>query len=211
MKEFNRKNHWETVYKTKELKDVSWYQKSPETSLEFIKYFQIPKTAKIIDVGGGDSLLVDHLLQLGYQNVTVLDISETSLNRAKERLGSLADHVNWIVEDIVNFKPKETYDFWHDRATSHFLTEKAEIDTYIAAIQDNLNPNGILVMGSFSKDGPKKCSGIEVTQYSEQSMNDLVKPHFEKVKCSYVDHRTPFDTTQNFVFCGFRKVENTLQ
>ncbi|WP_378182602.1 class I SAM-dependent methyltransferase [Aquimarina sp. SS2-1] len=211
MKESDRKNHWEHVYKTKELKDVSWYQKSPETSLDFIKFFKIPKNAKIIDVGGGDSFLVDHLLQLGYTDITVLDVSETALKRAKERLGILAENVVWIVADIVDFKPKETYDFWHDRATSHFLTDKAEIDNYIKSIQNNLNPNGILVVGSFSEQGPTKCSGIDVKQYSEESMNNLVKPYFEKIKCAYVDHQTPFDTTQNFIFCGFRKLERTLK
>src|SRR5687767_13401180 len=116
MKEFNRKEHWEKIYNTKELKDVSWYQPVPETSLDFIRHFKVPETAKIIDIGGGDSLFVDHLLEEGYQDITVMDISEASLNRAKLRLGKKAAKVKWIVADAANFNPPEQYDFWHDRA-----------------------------------------------------------------------------------------------
>ncbi len=205
MVDFNREEHWETIYKTKELKDVSWYQKIPQTSLDFIDQFSTSKTAKIIDVGGGDSFLVDHLLTMGYQDITVLDISETAINKAKERLGSLAKNVKWIVEDITNFRPTEIYDIWHDRATFHFLNEQSEINTYLKVIQNSISPEGALIIGAFSEDGPKKCSGIDITQYSEESINELVKDHFTKIKCTYIDHETPFDTTQNFVFCEFRK------
>lgn len=207
MKDFDRKKHWETIYTTKELKDVSWYQKTPLTSIDFITQFEFPKTAKIIDVGGGDSLLVDHLLDLGYNNVTVLDISETAIQKAKNRLGHLAQKVTWIVADIANFKPIEEYDIWHDRAAFHFLKDKEEINHYIHSIQCGTQPNGVLILGTFSKNGPKKCSGIDITQYSEQSMNNLVENSFKKVKCIYEDHETPFDTSQNFIFCTFKKLK----
>ncbi len=205
MEDFNRKNHWETVYKTKELKEVSWYEKAPKTSLDFIAYFKVPKTAKIIDVGGGDSLLVDHLLALGYKDITVLDISETALHKAKERLGNQAENVKWIVADVANFKPIENYDVWHDRATFHFLNKKEEINNYLDTIQHSITTRGALIIGTFSEDGPTKCSGIDITQYSEKSMNNIMKDQFDKEKCTYIDHSTPFNTTQNFIFCGFRK------
>lgn len=206
MENFNRKKHWENIYQTKQLNEVSWFEPTPETSLNFVKQFYIPKTAKIIDIGGGDSLLVDYLLDLGYQDVTVLDISEAALNRAKERLGDRAKRVKWIVADAATFKPAEKYDFWHDRAAFHFLTNETEIENYIDTVQQSISPNGVLVIGTFSEQGPKKCSGIEIKQYSERTMTDRLKMFFEKVKCITVEHKTPFNTIQNFIFCSFRKL-----
>ena len=206
MGNFDRKNHWENIYNTKELKDVSWFQVRPETSLDFFKQFNVPTTAKIIDIGGGDSLLVDHLLDLGYQDISVLDISESAIERAKIRLGQKANNVKWIVADAATFVPTEQYDIWHDRAAFHFLTEENEISNYLETAQKNINPKGILVIGTFSEQGPKKCSGIEIKQYSETSMTDRLKIFFEKIKCITVDHITPFDTIQNFVFCSFKKL-----
>lgn len=206
MGNFDRKNHWENIYNTKELKDVSWFQVRPETSLDFFKQFNVSTTAKIIDIGGGDSLLVDHLLDLGYQDISVLDISESAIERAKIRLGQKANNVKWIVADAATFVPTEQYDFWHDRAAFHFLTEENEISNYLETAQKSINPKGILVIGTFSEQGPKKCSGIEIKQYSETSMTDRLKIFFEKIKCITVDHITPFDTIQNFVFCSFKKL-----
>lgn len=203
--EFNREEHWEKIYNTKELKDVSWYQPIPETSLDFIDQFHVSKTAKIIDIGGGDNLFVDHLLALGYEDVTVLDISATSLEKAKQRLGDKAGKVKWIVADAASFVPCEQYDFWHDRAAFHFLTTEEDIHNYISALQKGIRPDGILVLGTFSEQGPKKCSGIEIRQYSETSMTERVKRFFNKIKCITVDHKTPFDTIQNFIFCSFQK------
>jgi SAM-dependent methyltransferase len=207
MGNFDRQKHWENIYQTKELKDVSWFQPTPETSLDFFKQFEVPKTAKIIDIGGGDSFLVDYLLDLGYKDITVLDISITAIERAKKRLGENANKVKWIVADASNFEPPETYDFWHDRAAFHFLTEEDEISKYLETAQQNINPTGILVIGTFSEQGPKKCSGIEIKQYSERTMTDRLKLFFDKIKCITVDHKTPFDTIQNFVFCSFKKLQ----
>jgi len=187
------------------LEEVSWYQPTPETSLAFIKEFNVSKTAKIIDIGGGDSFFVDHLLDLGYQDITVLDISETALSKAKQRLGEKSNRVKWIVEDAGTFKPTEQYDFWHDRAAFHFLTEDNEIESYIDTVKQNIKPTGILVIGSFSEQGPIKCSGIEIKQYSESSLESRFKEHLNKIECFTVDHRTPFNTNQNFVFCSFRR------
>lgn len=205
MEEFDRKKHWEQIYQTKQLNEVSWYQPTPDTSLNFFDQFKIPKEAKIIDVGGGDSLLVDHLLDRGYADITVLDISESALLRAKLRLGDQAARVKWIIADAASFLPVEQYDFWHDRAAFHFLTQEKEIENYINTVQKSIKPSGILVIGTFSEQGPKKCSGIEIKQYSEDSMTNRLKPFFEKIECISVEHKTPFDTIQQFVFCSFRK------
>jgi 2-polyprenyl-3-methyl-5-hydroxy-6-metoxy-1,4-benzoquinol methylase len=206
MKKFNRKEHWEKIYQTKEFENVSWYQKKPEVSLNFLKEYEIDKSAKIIDVGGGDSYFVDHLIDLGYQDITVLDISKSAIEKAKLRLGDKAKSVNWIVADASTFQPNEQYDFWHDRAAFHFLTEENEIESYANSIQNGLSPKGILILGTFSKQGPKKCSGIEVKQYSEISMTEQLNRFFQKLKCIRVDHITPFETIQNFIFCSFKKI-----
>jgi len=205
MTDFDRKKHWETIYQTKQLEDVSWYQPTPETSLQFIADFKIPKNAKIIDVGGGDSLLIDHLLDLGFTNLTVLDISQAALERAKKRLGKRAELVTWIVADAANFQPSKKYDFWHDRAAFHFLTDEADIANYLTTVEQSLNTEGIFVLGTFSENGPTKCSGIEIKQYSEKAMHERLSMNFEKIKCIVVDHLTPSDKIQNFVFCSFRK------
>jgi SAM-dependent methyltransferase len=206
MENFDRKKHWEEIYQTKQLHEVSWFQPKPETSLEFIWQFELPSDAKIIDIGGGDSFLVDHLLDLGYQDITVLDISESAIDRAKQRLGDRANHVKWIVEDAATFKPDAQYDLWHDRAAFHFLTLDHEIDHYIEILKQGIRPNGFLIIGTFSENGPKKCSGIEIKQYSELSITALLNNSFEKLDCITVDHRTPSGNIQNFIFCSFRKI-----
>jgi len=207
MENFDRKKHWENIYQTKKINEVSWFQPTPQTSLDFIKLFNVPITAKIIDIGGGDSLLADHLLDLDYQDITVLDISEAALDRARQRLGDRATRVKWIAADAAIFKPTEKYDFWHDRATFHFLTQEQEISNYLDTAQKSIKQTGILVIGTFSEKGPKKCSGIEIKQYSETTMTERLKLFFKKIKCIAIDHKTPFDTIQNFVFCSFRKLE----
>lgn len=207
MENFDRKKHWENIYQTKQQNEVSWFQPTPETSLDFFKQFNVPLTAKIIDIGGGDSFLVDSLLDLGYQDITVLDISEIALNKAKLRLGNRASLVKWIVADAATFKPLVKYDFWHDRAAFHFLTQAVEIENYLNIVQQFVKPTGILVIGTFSEQGPEKCSGIKIKQYSENSMVDLLKNYFEKIQCITVDHQTPFNTVQSFVFCSFRKLK----
>jgi 2-polyprenyl-3-methyl-5-hydroxy-6-metoxy-1,4-benzoquinol methylase len=210
MEQFDKKAHWDKIYQTKSLNEVSWFQPKPETSLNFFKEFNIPKEAKIIDIGGGDSLLVDHLLDLGYQHITVLDISATALERAKIRLRDRASLVKWIVADASTFVSEEQYDFWHDRAAFHFLTSVQEIEHYLHTVQQSIKPSGILVMGTFSEQGPTKCSGIEIKQYSEKSMSVLLTQFFEKIKCITVDHRTPFETIQQFIFCSFKKPQTII-
>lgn len=205
MEEFNRKEHWEKIYTTKELPEVSWHQPTPEISLQYISQFDIPKNAKIIDVGGGDSFLVDHLLDLGFTDITVLDISEHALERAKKRLGERSKKIKWIIADIASFTPSEQYDFWHDRAAFHFLTNDNDITSYVRSIEKGLKHNGNALIGTFSEQGPKKCSGIEITQYSEASMTSIFSDSFNKISCVTIDHPTPFGNFQNFIFCSFKK------
>jgi ubiquinone/menaquinone biosynthesis C-methylase UbiE len=207
MKDSGRKKHWENIYQTKDLKDLSWFQPSPRTSLEFLSQLTIEKNAKIIDVGGGDSYLVDNLLDLGYTDITVLDISGLALEKAKSRLGKRAAMVKWIEADIALFRSSEKYDFWHDRATFHFLTAEEEIEAYINNAALSIKPSGALVIGTFSEKGPLKCSGIEIRQYSETAITERLKRYFEKIRCINTDHRTPFGTIQNFIFCSFRKLQ----
>jgi ubiquinone/menaquinone biosynthesis C-methylase UbiE len=202
---FDRKNHWENIYETKELNTVSWYQPIPQTSLDLISEANLPKNAKIIDIGGGDSFLVDHLLDLGYSDLTVLDISAKSIARAKKRLGEKADKVKWIVADASSFESDDKYDFWHDRAAFHFFRDEKEIDNYIENANQKIAQNGKLAIGTFSENGPLKCSGIEIHQYSESSLSQTFAKYFEKQKCFTVDHQTPSGSIQNFVFCVFKK------
>jgi 2-polyprenyl-3-methyl-5-hydroxy-6-metoxy-1,4-benzoquinol methylase len=202
----DKKEYWENVFKTKALNEVSWYEPVPETSLSFFKESNISKSARIIDIGGGDSFLVDNLLKLGYTNITVLDISEAALERAKLRLKEQSDQVKWIVADVADFSPSEYYDFWHDRATFHFLTEEQNISNYVETVKKHLNKNGNLVIGTFSENGPKKCSGLDIKQYSETSLNNKFKKYFTKVNCLEIDHKTPFGTNQSFSFCRFKKI-----
>ena len=205
MTDFNRKVHWENIYSTKALNEVSWYQPTPETSLNIIKETGIPKEAAIIDVGGGDSFLVDHLLKAGDTNITVLDISEKAIERAKTRLGNNANQVKWIVADAAKFNPTQQYDLWHDRAAFHFLRDHNEITHYVNTASNNISPNGSLVLGTFAKDGPLKCSGIEISQYDAKDLENTFTQL--KLKENYqVAHPTPFDTIQNFTFCWFRKI-----
>ncbi len=199
----SRKQHWETVYETKTPDQVSWTQEKPEESLKFIHDLGLDKDASIIDIGGGDSKLVDFLLADGYSDVTVLDISGKAIERAKKRLGMLANKVTWIESDINDFVPSRTYSIWHDRAAFHFLTSTEEQERYVKLV--NSSVTDFLVIGTFSEDGPLKCSGLEIQQYSESSMVDQFRG-FEKIKCENENHLTPFDTIQNFIFCSFKKL-----
>ncbi|MDD3005558.1 class I SAM-dependent methyltransferase [Flavobacterium sp.] len=202
----NRKQHWETVYETKNPNQVSWTQEIPETSLDFIKSFDVDKNAKIIDIGGGDSKLVDYLLEQGYENISVLDISSKALEKAKKRLGENSQKINWIVSDITNFEPETTFDIWHDRATFHFLTTKEQIEKYLNIAKKSVN--GYMTIGTFSENGPTKCSGLDIKQYSEETLTAELKKGFDKIRCITENHTTPFNTTQNFLFCSFKRQIN---
>lgn len=202
----NKKAHWEKVFTTKLADEVSWYQQTPQQSLDFVEQMALSKTAAIIDIGGGDSFFADHLLQMGYTNITVLDISETAIAKAKKRLGDKADLVKWIVSDILKFKTDRQFDCWHDRAAFHFLTTASEVEQYLAIAQQHIKPEGKLIIGTFSVEGPDKCSGLPVKQYNENALTSTLQKWFEKIRCITTDHITPFNTIQNFLFCSFQKL-----
>ena len=203
--ETTNKEHWEKIFETKAENEMSWFQHYPKTSVEFFELFNLSLDANIIDVGGGDSHLVDVFIEKGYKNIYVLDISTNALLRAKKRLGDNANKVNWIVSDVVDFKPPVKFDFWHDRAAFHFLTTEEKINKYVNIAENAINKNGYLILGTFSENGPKKCSGLEIKQYSETSMSNRFEKSFDRIKCILEEHQTPFNTTQNFLFCSFRK------
>ena len=201
------KLHWERIYTSKKSEEFSWTQDTPATSISFVEGFKVPKTAAIIDIGGGESKFVDYLLYEGYTDVTVLDISEKALDRAKARLGDNASKVNWIVSDITEFVPTRQYAIWHDRATFHFLTQESQIEKYVSIAAGNLTRDGFMTIGTFSENGPDKCSGLTIKKYSEDVLTSALQAAFDKLKCIKEDHTTPFQTIQNFLFCSYRKRE----
>lgn len=197
------KNHWENVYETKNPDEVSWTQKIPQTSLDLIEEASKDKSSKIIDIGGGDSNLTDFLLEKGFANISVLDISAKALEKAKERLGAQAENIDWITTNITEFEPPTTYDIWHDRAAFHFLTTEEEIKKYAEIVKNAVSDT--LIIGTFSVNGPQKCSGLSIVQYDEDRLKAIFSENFELVKSFTEDHITPFNTVQNFIFCQFKK------
>lgn len=201
----SNKTHWEKVYTTKQPDEVSWTQEVPQISLDLIHALQLPKTAAIIDIGGGDSKLVDYLLDEKFEHITVLDISAQALDRAKARLGERASKVNWIVADITTFEPSTAFDLWHDRAAFHFLTDEAQISKYLATARKSVKNEGYAIIGTFSTNGPEKCSGLPIKQYDESSLSAQLNNGFEKINAVTENHITPFNTTQHFLFCSFKR------
>lgn len=197
--------HWDNIYNTKSEKEVSWFQPYPKTSIDFVRMVNLPLHANIIDVGGGESHFVDALLEKGYQNIWVLDISSNALEKAKARLGKKAEKINWIVSDIDDYLPSVKFDFWHDRAAFHFLTSEERINKYVFIAENSIVKGGYLLLGTFSENGPRKCSGLEIRQYSQASMTARFEAGFKRIKCLTEDHKTPFNTVQNFLFCSFKK------
>ena len=194
------KSHWEKIYSEKSPQEVSWTQEIPETSIEFFNDFKLSKTSPIIDVGGGESKFVDYLLEEGYQDISVLDISENAIKRAKDRLGKKSKNIKWIVCDINDFKPMKKYALWHDRAVFHFLTSDININKYVENVK--LYSENFIV-GTFSTSGPKKCSGLDITQYNKSLLGKLFEEFMAIKKIEHINHITPFETSQNFIFCSF--------
>ncbi|MCA0933737.1 class I SAM-dependent methyltransferase [Lutimonas saemankumensis] len=201
-----KKRFWNKVYKEKPLEHSGWYQRVPNDSLDLIIPTRIDKSARIIDIGGGDSLLADHLLLHGFENITVLDISSRAIERARKRLGPLSEKITWICTDIREFHPSETYSVWHDRACLHFLTDDEDIKIYKKVASSALSFGGNLILGTFSKTGPLKCSGLPVRQYDAQDLNELFSSDFESCKDYETIHTTPTGMIQNYVFCTFKKI-----
>lgn len=198
------REHWENNYLSKPSGSFSWNQDIPSASLYFFRKYVTDRTGPVIDVGGGDSHLVDHLLKEGYQDITVLDVAPTAIKGVEERLGEQSKQIKWIVADILELEPVKKYAAWHDRATFHFLTQPEKIRQYLALVKQCVT--GWLILGTFSTEGPDKCSGLPVQQYNEQRMRALIEPlGFELLESLREDHITPAGNKQNFIFCVFRR------
>ncbi len=206
METTERKKHWETVFQTKDTTKVSWYQPVPETSLKLIEKLNLSKSARIIEVGSGDSFLGDFLIEKGYSEITLLDISEKALETVKNRFASKKHRVRFLAGDVVSFSTFEKYDLWHDRAVFHFLTDENDIRKYVENVSEHLVTGGYLVLGAFSDKGPEMCSGLKVQQYSEKLLVDKFCDNFRKIECFTENHETPSHSIQNFLFCIFRKI-----
>jgi ubiquinone/menaquinone biosynthesis C-methylase UbiE len=202
----DQKKHWETIYRTKDVHSVSWFQPEARQSLGLITSVAPDKSAAIIDVGGGASVLVDDLLESGYTDLTVLDLSETALEIARQRLGESAAKVKWIAADVRNAPLADRgYAVWHDRAVFHFLTDPADRAAYVAQVERAVGPGGYVLVATFAEDGPKTCSGLPVVRYSAESLHSEFGPAFRIVTSTHEDHHTPAGREQPFLYCLCRR------
>ena len=200
------KQHWESVYETKPAKSVSWYTPHLRESLQYIERAAPGTDSRIIDVGGGESTLVDDLLTVGYVDVTVLDISNIALDVARQRVGSLALHVSWLVADVLEAElPPASFDVWHDRAVFHFLTTDAQRQSYVAKVLLALKPGGFAIVGTFGPEGPDQCSGLPVSRYEPSQLHGTFGEPFQLIGSSVEVHTTPWGAPQQFVYCFCRR------
>lgn len=194
--------HWDTVYRTKASDAVSWYRLHLETSIELVQRVAPELSASIIDVGGGESTLVDDLLAKGYRNISVLDISPTAIDVARKRVRDPGQNVTWIVGDITRVAlPGQSYDLWHDRAVFHFLTAQEDRAAYVQRVADSMKPGGHVIVATFGPEGPTQCSGLDVVRYDAQSLHAEFGRHFQLMESTTELHQTPFGTTQQFLYC----------
>ena len=201
-----RRSHWENVYTSKGEAEVSWFQHAPEPSLELLQQAGATVSSAIIDIGGGASRLVDTLVSLGFADLTVLDISEAALAAARARLGDRADAIEWIAADVTRWQPARRYDFWHDRAAFHFLTQGQDQQAYVSRLRQGLRVGGHVIVGTFAPDGPEKCSGLPVQRHDAASLAAVLGAGFELVDSRRHEHRTPWNSVQRFQFSTFRRI-----
>jgi SAM-dependent methyltransferase len=192
--------HWQRIYQTRSATQLSWYEPVPQASLDLIGATGLPVSAPIIDVGSGDSQLVDHLLDGGYSDVTVLDIAPAALERARARLGAAAARVDWIGVDVTSFRPLRRYALWHDRALFHFLVTPADRQKYLSVLTSALAPKGHLILATFGPQGPARCSGLAIQRYSEDDLGVLLGPSFQLRRHGLENHRTPTGRDQQFLW-----------
>lgn len=198
----DQKTHWEKVYQTKAPDAVSWYRPHLEKSLELIRKANTDLSASVIDVGGGESTLIGDLLEIGYSNVSILDISETAIDVSKQRLGDKAALVTWIAANITQVElPSQHYDVWHDRAVFHFLTSPEERIEYVHQVAKAVKPRGHVIVATFGPQGPEKCSGLTTMRYDANSLHDEFGVKFKLVESATEMHNTPFGNTQQFLYC----------
>lgn len=200
-----RARHWQDVYAGKADTDLTWHEDDPATSLELILRTGLEQGAGIVDIGGGISRLTSRLLELGYSDLTVLDLSQAALDRAAAALGSRGDHVMWVAEDVRNWVPGRRFDLWHDRAAFHFLTDATDRAAYIARLSEALAPGGWAVIATFAANGPEKCSGLPVTRYDPPDLARVLGDGFSPVDARHVAHPTPRGTTQAFQYSLFQR------
>jgi SAM-dependent methyltransferase len=200
-----KKEHWEGVYASNPADLVSWFQEQPSLSLQLIENAAANVDARILDVGGGASLLVDRLLDTGFHHAGVLDIAESALAVAKTRLGDKARLVEWFHADITSFESPHSWDVWHDRAAFHFLVEAGERMAYRQILLRSLAPGGSAVMATFGPEGPTRCSGLDAMRYSPGELHATLGPDFVMVEEHEEVHRTPSGTLQQFIYCWFRR------
>lgn len=201
------KQHWERVYMAKAPEAVSWYRPHLETSLALIERAADTRTAPIIDVGGGESTLVDDLLLRGYKNITMLDVSQAAVDHTRNRLGSAATQVRWLVADVTQVELESAaYNLWHDRAVFHFLTAQEQRMAYVRQVAGSVKPGGHVIVSTFGPEGPTKCSGLEVMRYDAEELRGEFGARFRLVESCKESHRTPFGTTQQFLYCYCRIV-----
>ena len=198
-----RKEHWEHAYETNPPDDVSWFQQEPALSLRLIAKTGVGTSDGVIDVGGGASVLVDHLLDAGFERVAVLDISGAALQHARQRLGPRAEKVTWFETDITAFRARRPFAVWHDRAVFHFLTAPADRQKYVESLQQGLTPGGHVIMATFAIDGPQKCSGLEVSCYDASALSAELGAGFALVEQADETHVTPWHTQQKFSYFRF--------
>lgn len=199
------KNHWENIYKARQVDQVSWFQEHAELSLQFIRSTSEPLDAHIIDVGGGASVLVDDLLHAGYSNLSVLDISGAALKAAQARLGKLAAQVHWIEADVTQLQlPEASVDVWHDRAVFHFLTDPQDRARYVELVRRAVKPGGHVIIATFAEDGPLKCSGLDIVRYRPQTLHGEFGAGFDLLKSESEVHHTPSGAEQKFIYCYCR-------
>ncbi len=198
-------SHWEKIYTEKAAAEVSWYRPHLETSLALIERFAPKRSASIIDVGGGESTLVDDLLARGYGDITVLDISANALDRNRKRLGGISARIQWVAANITKAQlMPAAYDVWHDRAVFHFLTAARDRMAYVQQVARAVKPGGHAIVSTFGPEGPTKCSGLDVVRYDAKSLHDQFGTQFKLLESSQELHRTPFGTTQQFLYCCCR-------
>lgn len=201
----DRQRHWETIYAGKPADEVTWYQAHPEISLGLIDRVTADRSRPVIDIGGGASTLVDHLLDAGYGDVEVLDVAQSAIDAARKRLGPRADAVAWTAADITRWRPDRRYAVWHDRAVFHFLTEAADRRAYVATLDAALEDDGHLIIATFALDGPEKCSGLPVVRYDAAKLSGELGPGFSLVDETREVHHTPLGRTQSFAYFLFRR------
>jgi SAM-dependent methyltransferase len=198
-------DHWERIYTTKDQAKVSWYQDAPTISIEMIERTHVSRDAALIDIGGGTSNLVDALLDRGFTDLTVLDLSKTALEMSRQRLGDVAEQVQWVAADITEWQPERHYSLWHDRATFHFLTAPQDRASYLTALRTAIAPGGWAILATFDLNGPEKCSGLPVVRYSPETLAECLGREFIPVKQCHHLHTTPGGASQSFQFSMFRR------